>query len=348
MSGDCGSVDNAISLRARQPNPLACNGYDSQLVIGIVDNTPRTALRTTGHQFRDLLADASQGSSLRVLLYCLPELQIAESRGASEELWTSRLDGLIVTGSEPLAPSLIGEPCWPLLARLVDWAEDNTISAVWSCLAAHAAVYRLDGIERRAFSKKLFGIFNCTNLYQHAVLDECPPQWQAPHSRYNDLPGDALIARGYRFLTQSPAAGVDSFMKQGKSLHFFLQGHPEYDLAALLREYRRDVKRFLTAESDRYPEIPHGYFAAETAAALEEFRRNALTHRNLSVFEQFPQHATTLSSNAPWRDAAIRMFHNWLTYLADQKSARTGATHHGSVPAKGVSAVSTPVTIDGA
>jgi homoserine O-succinyltransferase/O-acetyltransferase len=35
------------------------------------------------------------------------------------------------------------------------------------------------------------------------------------------------------------------FVKYNRSLFVLLQGHPEYDSATLLREYRRDVGRFL-------------------------------------------------------------------------------------------------------
>ena len=73
------------------------------------------------------------------------------------EMLADRLDGLIVTGTEPRAPELSDEPYWPTMTKIVDWAEDHTISTVWSCLAAHAAVLHSDGIQSPAFSRKAFG-----------------------------------------------------------------------------------------------------------------------------------------------------------------------------------------------
>src|SRR5690348_2860137 len=66
------------------------------------------------------------------------------------ELWNSRLDGLIVTGTEPRSENMKDEPYWGTLGAVIDWAHHNTASTIWSCLAAHAAVLQTDGIERRA------------------------------------------------------------------------------------------------------------------------------------------------------------------------------------------------------
>ena len=60
------------------------------------------------------------------------------------------MDALIITGAEPRAEAICDEePYWPALTRLIDWAEIGTISTLFSCLAAHAAVLHLDGIKRR-------------------------------------------------------------------------------------------------------------------------------------------------------------------------------------------------------
>ena len=84
------------------------------------------------------------------------------------------------------------------------------------------------------------------------------------------------VANGYQVLTRSPAAGVDTFVRQdASSLFLFFQGHPEYDAGALLSEFRRDVGRFLKGERDRYPAMPQHYFDAATEAALAAFRQRA-------------------------------------------------------------------------
>jgi homoserine O-succinyltransferase len=302
------------------------NGTDiDEIAIGIVNNMPLASLHSTEKQFNDLLHDAAQDQPVHLRMFSPSHSSAAMPGKATDELWTSKLDGLIVTGTEPRSSRLMDEPCWPLLAKLADWAEDNTISTVWSCLSAHAAVYRMDGIERRAFDTKLFGVFDCETLGQHPVLDECPLLWTVPHSRYNDLPEDALVSHGYQLLTRSPVAGADSFMKQAKSLHLFQQGHLEYDVSALGREYRRDVKRFLLGETDRYPDVPLGYFADESIRALGEFRKKALRNRKSDLYAAFPQTTILRSPSAPWRSAATQLYRNWICYLKNQRIARNNA-----------------------
>ena len=69
-----------------------------------------------------------------------------------------------------------------------------------------------------------------------------------------------MTACGYRILTRSAVAGVDMFVRQDKSFRLFFQGHPEYEATTLLREYRRDVGRYLRGERDDYPGLPLDYF----------------------------------------------------------------------------------------
>ena len=89
------------------------------------------------------------------------------------------------------------------------------------------------------------------------MLADTEPFWDVPHSRWNDLPLEALLSRGYRLLTCADGAGADLFVKLcGTSLFVFLQGHPEYDARALMREYRRDVLRFSQVSTQTIPACP--------------------------------------------------------------------------------------------
>src|SRR5215471_17397553 len=116
------------------------------LEIGLVNNMPDAALQSTERQFLGLLHAAAEDIPVRLRLFTLPGVprsQIGRQYLRSGyrdigELWSSHLDGLIVTGTEPRAPSLPDEPYWGSLCTLIDWAQQNTISTIWSCLAAHA------------------------------------------------------------------------------------------------------------------------------------------------------------------------------------------------------------------
>jgi homoserine O-succinyltransferase/O-acetyltransferase len=301
------------------------------LVIGLVNNMPDAELGNTEKQFRDLLDAASSGLPVRLRLLALPEVprcdagraQILEGYDSITALADERIDGLIVTGTEPRARSLAEEPFWPALARLVDWAEEHTASTIWSCLAAHAAVLYLDGIERHAYSGKLSGVFECEHpTDRHPLVADPPSPWCVPHSRHNGLAEDMLASRGYRILFRSPETGPDMFVRQRRSLFLFLQGHPEYDRNALHREYRRDVGRFLRGRSNRYPEIPRNYFDADTMADLAEFRAVALRRRCPELVAKFPPIADAAIVQS-WSAAAVALYRGWLTYLYAER-ARSG------------------------
>jgi homoserine O-succinyltransferase len=301
------------------------------LTIGLVNNMPDTALESTERQFTELLDNAATDIPVRLRLFALPEVPRDEAGrrhvsryGDIGELWTADIDGLIVTGTEPQTPSLADEPYWTALTRLIDWAEDNAISTIWSCLAAHAAVLHIDGIARRPLAEKRFGLFECAQADAHPLMRGVPQRMQVSHSRFNELPEDALRACGYTILTSSPEAGVDTFVKQRNSMALFFQGHPEYDALALFREYRRDVGRYLRRQREAYPPMPHGYFDADAKAAFSAFRERALADRNEALLERFPSAAAEGAATARSATAAVRIYANWLSHLWSQKAKRRG------------------------
>jgi len=215
-----------MPVRAERPSttrPLP--GGDApdanRIEVALVNNMPDVALKATERQFVALLGATAGNLDVRLSFYALPEVprtdwgrRYVENAYASiDALWSSRLDGLIVTGTEPQAPNLQDEPYWDSLTRLVDWAEQNTHSTVWSCLAAHAAVLYLDGIERRPLGDKRFGVFECARVADHPLTAGAPARVPMPHSRWNELPADDLTRRGCRVLTRSDEAGVDMFVK---------------------------------------------------------------------------------------------------------------------------------------
>jgi homoserine O-succinyltransferase len=305
---------------------------DNCLTIGFVNNMPDAALDATERQFIDLIRAASPGLIVRFKLFSVPEIpRSAQARAALvtryrdvSELWDTHLDGLIVTGNEPRAASLRDEPYWAGLTRVMDWAEHNTDSTIWSCLAAHAAVLRADGIEREPRKDKLFGVFHCEVVRWHPLTAGMPSRLPVPHSRHNDLPAAALNAAGYRVLSRSAATGADMFVRpdRGASLFLFFQGHPEYDADSLAREYRRDVGRFLRGEHDNFPALPQGYFDDAASKLLEEFCARARTERVEKLIRQFPMRAIEGGLQNTWRASAIGIYQNWMAYLQERKAKR--------------------------
>jgi homoserine O-succinyltransferase len=300
----------------------------TDLDIGLINNMPDGALESTERQFVELLDAAARNAVVRLRLLSLPQVPRSEaglqylrnSYCNMAELGSGRLDGLIVTGTEPRTPSLKDEPYWDALAGVADWAEANTVSTVWSCLAAHAAVLHIDGIGQHALADKRFGVFDCAAVSDHPLLAGVPSPLHIAHSRWNELHEEELAARDYAVLTRSAEAGVDMFVKQRKSLFVFFQGHPEYDQGALLREYRRDVTRFLRGQRDDYPGLPRGYVDDHAARALQDFREQAVSHRREELLDRFPAALVERRLRSSGSSAAAQVYGNWLTYLAAQKA----------------------------
>jgi homoserine O-succinyltransferase len=307
-----------------------CQDPSRHILVGLVNNMPDAALEATVRHFLTLLSSASKDVVVHLKLFSLPGVPFSDWRHQHlsahysdfRELWNTRLDGLIVTGTEPRAADLTAEPYWADLAKIVDWAEHNTTTTVWSCLAAHAAVLHLDGITRSPLTEKCFGVFEHMRMSDHRLLHGQLPQILTPHSRWNELPEEALISSGYRILSKSPAAGVDIFVKERKSLFLFFQGHPEYEADTLAREHRRDVGRFLRGERNDYPGLPKDYFDPTTADLLIAFRARAIADRRQELMSAFPtEHVFSVASNT-WHAQALRTYENWLNYIVECKAAR--------------------------
>jgi homoserine O-succinyltransferase len=323
--GGCSIVtgkETASQRRATRRHPAGSEWIE----IGLLNNMPEGALEVTEQQFLELLGAAAGDSWVHLRFFSLPGVPRSErgrsylsrSYGHIGEIRKAELDGLIVTGAEPRTARLADEPYWPAFTQLVDWASHNTISTIWSCLAAHAAVLHLDQIERVALPEKCIGVFDCDKLADHPLTLNLPSRAAVPHARWNALSEDALVANGYQVLTRSPAAGVDTFMRQQQSLFLFFQGHPEYGAPSLLNEFRRDVGRFLRLERDRYPAMPRHYFDAPTEAALAAFRARAEQEPCEELLAEFPVPADP-GLEANWQPFAVTVYRNWLSALSAQK-----------------------------
>jgi len=307
------------------------------LAIGLLNNMSDGALEATERQFLHLLSAA--GTDLRVELsfYHFPDVPRSDAAkhhmegryNPVDSLWDTKLDGLIVTGREPLFTSLRDEPYWNSFGRVHEWARKNTLSTIWSCLAAHAAVLHMDGIERQRSEQKRCGVFDCVRVSHHPMLRHLPTTFRLPHSRWNGLPEAELIRNGYQLLTRAEGADVDCFIKQDFSLFVHFQGHPEYDSDTLLREYRRDISRFLNGEAATYPSMPRGYFDAGTERVLLELGKgDAGSHREALKF--IDSMAPVIAREKSWGSAALMLYTNWFTEIQTKKRAVVQAANAAS------------------
>jgi len=302
---------------------------DECVSLALVNNMPDPALEDTELQFFELLDIASGDLPVILRLYSLTGVPRTD-RGQRhlnsfyyncDDLWQTRLDGLIITGTEPHQPNLPDEPYWSALTQLFDWAEQNTFSTVLSCLAAHASVLHGDGIGRVRLPDKQFGVFESMKGLDHALTSGNLERFRFPHSRWNEVRVEELEAYGYDVLTKSAEAGADLFVKKRKrSLFVHFQGHPEYGALTLLKEYRRDIKRFLARERETYPTMPAGYFGSTSTHLLSAFREKALSSRREEIMDFFPEAAVVNGLQNGWHASATCIYRNWLQYVISRKA----------------------------
>ena len=302
-------------------------GYRGTLHVGLVNNMPDTAMRATELQFARLLKESAGALEVQLHLFSLSAIErgeVARSRmegfyADAQTLPMTGIDALIVTGAEPRTANLADEIYWPSLARLIDWAEAGTVSTVFSCLAAHAAVQHISGIERVALPQKKSGIFTAARVGDDTLQTGMQARIHVPHSRRNAVPEGELARHGYRILSRLDD-GVDSFTKTmpGQSRFLFLQGHPEYGAEALGREYLRDMGRFLRGEAER-PLMPENYFDRATENALAELDAEVDDPEELPRYNEVVMGALPLHS---WQSHTTKLFGNWLASIAAEKLRR--------------------------
>jgi homoserine O-succinyltransferase/O-acetyltransferase len=186
----------------------------------------------------------------------------------------------------------------------------------------------LDGVRRTALPVKRSGVFPQHIEPGHPLvrdLDDLP----LPHSRYNDVPTATLVAHGYAVLASSPEVGWSVAARDdGPCLVVLAQGHPEYAPDTLLREYRRDVRRYLEGSAPAYPALPNGYLDPDGADVLGAFAAQAAGVRaaagpagGAALMEAFPFEAAARHVRCGWRPAAEGLVANWLDEIATRTRA---------------------------
>jgi homoserine O-succinyltransferase/O-acetyltransferase len=317
-------------IRTDEPSKFPHEAHD-RIELGLLNNMSDAALEQTERQILKLLHAASDGLVVRLGLYALPSvaredwgrrhLSRLHYKGI-DDLWNSNLDGLIITGAEPRTADLRQEAYWHELTEAFEWADENTISTVTSCLAVHAAVLHFDGIDRRSLDEKCFGILDFGKLSSNSLLQGIPQRLRIPHSRWNELEAITLLSCGYEILAGSDD-GVDMFVKSKKSLFVSFQGHPEYEPWTLLGEFRRDIARFLDGGREVYPAMPRAYFDDDSVRALNAFRDRAIANPHRKMMTTFPTERLTGKLSDPWRPCAVQIYSNWLKLMAAQKAEWT-------------------------
>src|ERR1700722_8183413 len=314
-----------MNVLTRSTTRSRSDGERVSVAIGLINNMGDEALKSTERQFGSLVSEAAGDVDVSLRIFALKSTRrssraldyINARYEPASAAMDGDLDGLIITGAQPQADRLTEEPYWEELAELIDWAKLHTASTILSCLAAHAGVLHLDGVERRPLPEKCTGVFASAAETTHPLVGKQGRMRRVPHSRYNGLLRSELEQAGYVILTSSPGCGVDSFVKSFGSQFVFLQGHPEYDANSLAREYRRDMDRYLRGETEMKPVMPRGYFGAEAETELRAMDRSAHGDRRRAQIEDISVIDALAPAEPAWREAAIAFYRSWLEMMAN-------------------------------
>jgi homoserine O-succinyltransferase len=301
---------------------------ERHLSIGLLNLMPDAAIRATDRQFIRLVAAAADELELWVYPFTVAAFARGENARRHVSAFYSRfedireagLDALIVTGANPAQHELELEAFWGELGEVLDWAQEETTSILCSCLATHAVLQRYRGMVRTRLPEKMWGVYRHEIVQDHPLLEGLSEPVEAPHSHWYDVTREEMEAAGLSVLIESPEAGVHMAVDQ-EQLYVFFQGHPEYDLVSLLKEYQRELARFWRGELDDYPPLPANYFDEDVIEKLEEYRpvlEKAKSDRRDPPMLAEPD----LLPRAPhvWNDQGKVIYRTWLRGVAARKA----------------------------
>ncbi len=299
----------------------ATNQDIRELHIGLLNMMPDAALGATERQFLRLVGQSNPIAQFYVHPFSLDGLprsssgidHIARYYETFDDIQRQGLDALIITGANVTRPNLSEEPFWKPLIEVVDWAHENVTSILCSCLATHAVMEFRYGQKRKRMERKRWGVYshNVTDR-THPLVKDVNTRFDVPHSRFNDVSPAQFNAAGVPILARSEIAGVHLAVSEDGFRFVFFQGHPEYDMISLLKEYKREVGLFAAGKAG-YPPFPENYLPPQAAAVLEEYKARLLHALDSGDdLPELPEHLIAPQVHNTWHDTGEAVVGNWM------------------------------------
>lgn len=327
-----GPKDSDYIQRLKSVDPMvmtldeAASRQIRALHIGILNMMPDAAVKPTENQF--LLPIHQSATTLQVIPHfiSIPGIE-REGKAADyvkreyetfEQIQEAGLDGLIITGANLPHPDLSQNAFWPHLTKVMDWAEQNVTSTLYSCLSTHAYMLHKHGEKRTPLDAKRWGVFEheVTNP-MHPLTTGMDTVFVIPHSRWNDISAEQFERNGMRVLVNSEEAGVHMVTSKDGLRMVGWQGHPEYDTVSLLKEWQRDLGLYHSGEKKSEPPFPAHYLRGKGLSLAEEFRAKAERGQYYDPENKGklpPDLERAIIDNTPnrWSSARRALLSNWI------------------------------------
>ncbi len=290
-----------------------------ELHIGFLNLMPDAALQATERQFFRLIGESNAIVQIHIHPFTLPMI----SRSADTQAYLDQhyesvdaikadgLDALVITGANLEIGTQAGdEEQWAPLRDLLKWAQDNVTSTLCSCLSSHAVLAYAYHQPPKRYADKRWGVFRHKVMdCKHPIVRGMNTAFDVPHSRYGEISREQFEKAGMRVLVESPEVGVHMATSADGFRLICFQGHPEYDLTSLLKEYGREVKNYLNGTRAAYPPVPANYFNDKAKAIAEKFRQDLLSGQTDAPF---PEKDIAVELENTWTDSARSAIGTWI------------------------------------
>lgn len=294
-----------------------------ELHIGLLNMMPDAALEATERQFFRLVGESNQIAQFYFHPFTLKEIKRSAEATSHinkyyknfDEIKGQGLDALIITGANMTGTELSCQPFWEPLKKILAWSYDNVTSTLCSCLATHAVLeFRYKQKRYKIPTGKRWGI------YQHYVIDKNHPFvtgvntcFDVPHSRFNEISLQQFRDAKLKTLVVSELGDVHLATSEDGFRLVFFQGHPEYDINSLLKEYKREIKSFYNGNISLYPPIPENYFSKKCQNLLEEYQDKLIFAMNKGKkMPEFPEKIVISCLDNTWNDTAEAIISKWI------------------------------------
>lgn len=290
-----------------------------ELHIGFLNMMPDAALEAAERQYFRLIGESNRVVQIHLHPFTLPIVERGPEAKAHIEKYyepldkikADGLDALVITGAnEETNPHVSDESFWGPLKDVLAWSYENVTSTLCSCLASHAALTYSYGQPPIWRDDKRWGVYRHKVMQpNHPIVRGMNTVFDVPHSRYSEITRAQFEKAGMRILVESPEAGVHMATSKDGLRLICLQGHPEYDVYSLLKEYRREVTNYIERKRPDYPPFPEHYFNDQALEIAATFKNDVLGGKADGAF---PEEKISELLDNTWADSARSSVGAWV------------------------------------